>query len=122
MIALLKKLPFDAIIVRMFDDTYQGCSGYIVWSSEFDHINEGLHLPDHTIVLTRDDEIDARLEPGEKIVPPISQFIQPLNLPVDERFQKMMKEVKDKLLNACACDLAYTGAKTHSPNCPMKKS
>lgn len=105
-LALLRKLPDDARIMKMRTEhevsgSYPFDTGkyhYLkVWSMSFDICPHGSQMPEHAVSVYRAD-IDA--EKAKSKPAPISSL--------------------NKLYGECICDMQYTGMRVHRSDCPKK--
>lgn len=101
LIAFLRKLPDDAKLMGVGEDFSQGCSYLVFHSEEWSVVHEGSQLPTFDPWINRAETEEAKtVGPGE----PGFNY----------------GELEQRILAQCICDLAYTGARYHNKDCPLK--
>lgn len=100
LIAMMRKLPNDAELVRVGNELADGCDYMVFYSSEWDLVPEGQLVPYFSPWISWSDLEDARTQLVDTIPNPLEW-------------------VRDKITESCICDLAYTGERYHRTDCPI---
>jgi hypothetical protein len=108
LIAVLRRLPEDAKIIRMAEDCFSGTYWIMIESASFDPVPEGYRVPTFNPILTRE---AIEVEKAKAFVD-----AHPSEMQLPPGFKLDL----EKLIGGkCICDLAYTGAKRHRKDCPQ---
>lgn len=116
LIHLFNQMPKDSILCGVQEDFCKGGTLFVVASEIFKEVDIGCQLPEIMIkeYVTLDDNGKAQVH-------------RDLNLePITEvQSQKAVQfdygALEQRISAMCNCGMAYTGARTHSPNCGIHK-